>query len=217
VATGVTWGAGWDVVFRVYDKLRELVDQPNESKAEVLRERWGAVCGSYNSVVRYEAQFRSKVLREQGIESVGDYLGARGRLMEWFGGYYLRMTAEIPDRANRHQDRAATAEWWAWIVEQWRRWGAGACRERKPIERVRVSGERLVAQAVGVLQRAYVGAVGIVDGEIPGVIEWWSWVRETLPAWACRERERFADGMARKAFAWIGSSLADCQPSRLPA
>jgi hypothetical protein len=157
-----TLRVGKDLSVRIYDKLAELRDVPNEEKeAFLVKERWDGVVPPAAS--RVEFQLRRKGIKSMcagdgfQIDSLEDYLACRegmwAYMCQWF-----RLTTEEVD--PNHRDRATTLPLWADVSKAFAAWSSSEIKSITRAKRLRaLDNERLNLQITGcVLSQLAVGS-----------------------------------------------------------
>jgi len=149
--TGVTLGAGGDVVCRIYDKLYEVTRaHPDAHKLKLLEERrWG---GPQEQATRVEFQLRREALMSLDVDSLADYQKNRAAICVYLVEKWLRFLSEIPDRDNHNTQRTESHPLWEKVSRAFVAWvGLAQSVVRRSRRLVYGDPVRLVKQAAGCL------------------------------------------------------------------
>jgi len=195
---GVKMGRG-DVVFRAYDKLREVTSaHPDAEKMRLLEERrWG---GLPECATRFEFQLRREALKQRGIDSVGDYMEKRGALAAYLCHQWLRLADSPVDRGNKNQSKAAMSDLWRRVCAAFESW-AGTAGSIQRVLRTVAKGNvpALIRQACGCLMSAWaVTHSNDGTGEVPETREFYREAARWLLQHIEDSPERIADALGVK-------------------
>jgi hypothetical protein len=132
----IRFGSTEGLTCRIYDKLAETKDDATK-RALMRLVRWGIKNGEDDPgcATRVEFQLRREECKGQGLYAIADLELGLGKVMEYLTTKWLRFTQVVPDRENRHQDRAGVIDAWATIHEESKRWAVpqhGFNRYRRP-------------------------------------------------------------------------------------
>lgn len=121
--TGFTVGSRKSLSLNVYDKLAEVNKKHDEViHRAMIDRRWGGVEPEAAARIEYSAS--RAYLQSIGADTVQDSLKNLGAIVEKLTATaprpFFRMTDGVPDKANKHQSRAATLPEWEQIVEVFR-------------------------------------------------------------------------------------------------
>ena len=110
-------------MLRVYDKVKELQDKPDEAKEALVREmRWAGTKPKVAARVEFEvggAWLRGKWKEVSTVEEVFEALPV---IMEYLLNNWVRFIEGSVDRENGHQKRARVAEFWQAVEVAFLRW-----------------------------------------------------------------------------------------------
>jgi hypothetical protein len=170
VFTGLQLGTG-DIVARIYDKQRQMLDQRQLPKFRFFMDKWQLP--EIQPVTRVEFQLRREAVKQFLKKGNFEYLSfARNMRSIWsyLACSWLRHCSEAPDRKNRHQDTAKTSEFWQSVQN--------ACftRSEKPVKPAKrekkhcfINVDDLRKQAAGILITCCVG-LGQAADDFFGII-----------------------------------------------
>lgn len=128
--TGITVGAGGDVMARIYDKSAELAAPGREAKRAIEEARWRALGWDGSDVTRYESQFRGAALAEFKLRD--DCLDRLPSMLDglWqYGADWVRLV--VPDSATRSERLKLDSRWAAVKAVTFTHEAAALSRSRK--------------------------------------------------------------------------------------
>ncbi len=189
--TSIRFGAG-KVVMRVYDKLLESAKDARKY-AVLVSHRWGF---TPDCATRVEFQLRREALRTFGIDSVGDYVKVRGRLVAYLCGQWFRFTETAVDRT--HTLRAENHRLWVKVAEVFGAWAGESEGAIKRVRRTVANGYQMVRQSIGCLVTAIVmEGDGVLFDNQEFCVEAWQRFRRVL------EDVDVIEQMERKGLEWM--------------
>jgi hypothetical protein len=158
--TGFTLGRG-DIILRIYDKAHEC--RHDEVKTELLRtRRWGCIPAQS---LRAEFQLRREALRgmtiigkKDQIETVEDWLDCRAVILDYLKSRWITFYGDAFD--PRHTE-ALTDDLihpdWRKVRDAFTAWCGEPVGTLSRTERgIRIESEKLVKQAIGCMQTAFI-------------------------------------------------------------
>ncbi len=119
--TGVTFGNQTATIV-IYDKLAEVQRKQEAYQRALVLNRWGSRWPE--SATRIEYRVCGKWLKRFGLRAANDAVanlsGIVDQLTTTTGRRFFVVTKDVPDRANRHQDRAEVHPVWQQLVDTFR-------------------------------------------------------------------------------------------------
>ena len=120
----ITWGNhDSPISFKIYDKTIELFEGGDVQKLEAITSRFADDPEEewFGHLTRFEFSLTRDFLKRFEINSFEDFEEKRLALVNYLTFNWFRLTQEAPDRENKHQSRALTAEIWERVQKMFQR------------------------------------------------------------------------------------------------